>query len=109
MGDAFFQYIGNKPFRQYDKVIVKLSQLYKDRLLKNLGSKQPGEEVLKYLNKKNGTIDTFYLDNNSIQDNPLRFNGNIYLLIDSQTYSSAADFAQCFKFYKRGTIVGEER
>lgn len=108
VGDAFFQYIGNKPFRQYDKVIVKLSQLYKDRLLKNLGSKQPGEEVLKYLNKKNGTIDTFYLDNNSIQDNPLRFNENIYLLIDSQTYSSAADFAQCFKFYKRGTIVGEE-
>lgn len=108
VGDAFFQYIVDKPFRQYDKIVVKNSPFYKNRFRKNLGSKQPDQEESDFLNQKSGKLDTFYLDNNNIQVNPLRYSGNIYLLANSQTYSSAADFAQCFKFYKRGIIIGEE-
>lgn len=108
VGDAFLQYFLDKPFKQYDRVDVKFSKLYKDRLRAHIGSKEPTKEQIEVLTKKNGTIETLYLNNNTISDNPLRYHGNIYLLINSQTYSSAADFAQCFKFYKRGIIIGEE-
>ncbi|WP_084220992.1 S41 family peptidase [Chryseobacterium sp. StRB126] len=37
-----------------------------------------------------------------------RFTGNVYLLISGQTFSSAADFANAFKFYKAGKIIGSE-
>ncbi|WP_447642591.1 MULTISPECIES: S41 family peptidase [Chitinophagaceae] len=108
VGDAFLQYILDEPFKQYNKVVVKNSQFYKDRVKKNIGSKKLSQEESDFLNQKNGTIDTFFMNTEKIKDSPLRYKGNIYLLINSQTYSSASDFAQCFKFYKRGTIIGEE-
>ncbi len=108
VGDEFLQYILNKPFKQYNKVVVKNSRLYKIRLKKNMGSKKPNKEEMEFINQKDGSIDTFYMDNNKLNDNPLRFNGKVYLLVNSQTYSSASDFAQCFKYYKRGLVIGEE-
>ncbi|MCJ0743819.1 S41 family peptidase [Pedobacter montanisoli] len=108
VGDEFLQYLLSKPFKQYNKVVIKNSQLYKARLKKNIGTKKPDKEELEFLNQKNGTVDTFYVDSNKIKENSFRYNGNVYLLVNSQTYSSAADFAQCFKYYKRGLIIGEE-
>lgn len=37
-----------------------------------------------------------------------RFNGKVYLLTGTRTFSSAMNFAQAFKQYKIGTIIGEE-
>lgn len=110
VGDSFFQYILNKPFRQYDKVLEKNSELLKERLKKHLAEKnrQADSSEFVLLNRKNGSFDTTYYDYISIAKNPLRFNGKIYLLVNLQTYSSAADFAQCFKYQKRGLIIGEE-
>lgn len=108
VGDAFLHYILDKPFKQYEKAVVKLSPLFKARFRKHLGTKEPTQEQLKYLNKKDGTVETFYSQNETINNSPLHYHGNIYILINSQTYSSAADFAQCFKFYRRGIIIGEE-
>lgn len=63
---------------------------------------------LSLLAKANGSFDTVFYQPIAVGENPLRFNGNIYLLINLETYSSASDFSQCFKYYKRGTIIGEE-
>ncbi len=110
VGDEFFQYILNQPFRQYDKVLEKNSELLKERLRQHLAEKnrQPDSADLVLLNRINGSYDTLFYDNNPIRENPLRFNGKIYLLVNLQTYSSAADFAQCFKYQKRGIIIGKE-
>ena len=38
----------------------------------------------------------------------LRFNGNLYVLIDGRTGSTAVDFAGTVKYNKLGTLVGQE-
>lgn len=108
VGDAFFQFILDKPFKQYDKVVGKNSALLKERLRQHLINKKPDSSDLALLARKNGSIDTVFYDDIPIQKNPLRFTGNIYLLVNGRTFSSAGDFAQCFKYYKRGVIIGEE-
>lgn len=108
VGDEFFQYLLNKPYKQYDKVIEKNSPLLKKRLKEHLKNREEKPADLTILNAKNGSIDTVYYDQIPLKENSLRFTGNIYLLINTRTFSSAADFAQCFKYYKRGVIIGQE-
>ena len=38
----------------------------------------------------------------------MRYKGNIYLLTSTYTFSSASDFAWCFKYFNMGRLVGEE-
>jgi C-terminal processing protease CtpA/Prc len=37
-----------------------------------------------------------------------RFSGRLYVLTDARTFSTTSEFASLVKWYKRGTIVGEE-
>lgn len=108
VGDAFFQYILNKPFTQYAKVVEKNSALLKKRLLEHrLGkSLDTADKIL--LARPNGSVDTEYVERINIGDNPLRFNGRVIVLVNIETYSSASDFAQCFKYHQRGIVIGEE-
>lgn len=108
VGDDFFQYILNKPFRQYDKVLEKNSELLKERLKEHKVNKTMDSSDFALLAKTNGSFDTVFYRDVAIRENPVRFNANVYLLINLETYSSASDFAQCFKYYKRGMIIGEE-
>ncbi len=108
VGDEFFQYIFDKPFTQYAKVIEKNSALLKERLRQHRIGKPLDSADKALLAKPNGSIDTIYYDKIPVRDNPLRFNGRVILLVNIETYSSAADFAQCFKYYKRGIIIGQE-
>jgi len=108
VGDDFLQYILDKPFRQYEKVVVKNSRFLKERLKVHRAGKTLDSADIALLAKPNGQIDTAFYNNIAISKNPLRFEGKVYLLINLQTYSSASDFAQCFKHYKRGIIIGEE-
>lgn len=109
VGDELFQYFMNRPYKQYDRVVGKNSPLLKERLKEH---HKKGKELdasdLELLQKTNGTYDTIVYDEIPIRENPLRFAGNMYLLTSAQTFSSAADFAQCFSHYKRGKIIGEE-
>lgn len=45
---------------------------------------------------------------NMLNNNALRFDGDIYLLTSSHCYSSALDFAAMVKCHKIGTIIGSE-
>lgn len=108
VGDDFFQYILDKPFRQYEKAVVKNSRFLKERLKAHKVGKTLDSTDVALLAKPNGQTDTVFYKNIATTKNPFRFDGRIYLLVNLQTYSSASDFAQCFKYYKRGIIIGEE-
>jgi len=108
VGDAFFQYILNEPFTQYAKVLEKNSALLKQRLREHRLGKTLDSADKALLARPNGSLDTEYVDKINIGDNPLRFNGRVIVLVNIETYSSASDFAQCFKYYKRGIVIGEE-
>ena len=111
IGNEFFQYISPCTFKQFSKEIIKYSRLQKEDY-KNIRVKEMQDSsCLSTLKKPNGLIEDISAEDSTsihLRDNPLRFKGNIYLLTSSGTFSSAASFAQCFKYYKMGKIIGEE-
>jgi len=110
LGDQLFKYIAKKPFTQFGKTTIKFSQLQKDYYEQNCNEDSTFCETYKYISKKkNGKIVTLKNDGLIFPNNsPNHFDGNIYLLTSLRTFSSASNFAQCFKNYKMGTIIGEE-
>ncbi len=111
LGDKLLKYIANDPFTQYGKMEWKISQQLKD-LWKNYYSQQ-GFIMKLYARKINRmTNGELIIENNNKLIRPnkksKRFRGDIYLLTSSYTFSSAADFAWCFKHYDIGKIIGEE-
>jgi len=99
LGDALFQYISNVPFKQFGKAIVRTSNRQKQFHLEYFGVEQ--NEEVGYKTFDDGTL-------NELDENPLRFKGNVYLLTSHSTYSSAASFAWTFKYFEMGTVIGEE-
>ena len=110
LGDQLFKYIARKPFTQFGKTTIKFSQLQKDYYEQNCKEDSTFCETYKYISKqKNGKIVNLKSDGLIVPNNsPNHFDGNIYLLTSLRTFSSASNFAQCFKNYKMGTIIGEE-
>lgn len=110
LGDQLFKYIAKKPFNQFEKNTVKFSQLQKDYYEQKCKEDSTFCETYKYLSKqKNGDIVNFKSEEIiTPKSSPNHFDGKIYLLTSLRTFSSASNFAQCFKNYKMGTIIGEE-
>jgi hypothetical protein len=100
LGDELLQYISPVPFAQFGKTIVKTSdikkQFFKSHYNKNI-TKPNGIEVINEDTKLN-----------ELRDHNLRYKGNVYLLISHKTFSAAASFAWTFKYFKAGTVIGEE-
>lgn len=96
LGNELLKYIVSVPFRQHDNLVVKIS-----------------EEVKKEYDYKQKPGEIFQVQSGSKQlilpyDSLKRFGGKIDLLTDNYVFSSAADFAWCFKHYKIGQVIGEE-
>lgn len=110
LGDQLLKYISPKPFTQYASTTVKYSKLQKDFYKQKCDLDTTYCETYRFLsNQKDGGIQN--LENENLitpYDTSAHFNGKIYLLTGLRTFSSAANFAQCFKHYNMGTIVGEE-
>jgi C-terminal processing protease CtpA/Prc len=100
IGDELFQYISPVSFQQFNKTIVRYSSLQKKLALENFGND---------LSKKPDGIETTdSFDLIPLRPNPVRFTGNVYLLISHKTFSSAGSFSWTFKKFNMGTIFGEE-
>lgn len=100
IGRELMQYIFHQPFAEVDSSIRKVSNELiatgkVDRIL-GADKKVPGKIYPR----------TFKLI--QLNDNPVRFNGNTYLLIDNATFSAGQGFASSYKCYGNGTIIGEE-
>src|SRR5688572_11362249 len=95
LGEALFNYITDKSYKQFERVEIKNS--LESGRVKNKNS------------RKNGTITV--IDNVPLKTPKKRFNkfrGTTYLLTSHITFSSANAFANAFKCYKMGVIIGEE-
>lgn len=103
IGDEFFRYISSGPFSQFGKVIAKISDRQKRRYEK-------AYKDLRYSSMENGIViwPESKKDLMKPYKNRNRYCGDIYLLTSNYTFSSAADFSWVFKFFKMGTIIGEE-
>lgn len=116
LGDELFQYISKTDFTQYDKTILKVSSHLKSLwtsyyLPQGIIDSITVNELLKLPNGIIVRTDTVFNDDEEIvklNEISNRFHGNIYVLTSNFTFSSAADFAWCFKHYNMGKIIGEE-
>ncbi|MDL2254860.1 hypothetical protein LJB78_01080 [Bacteroidales bacterium OttesenSCG-928-J16] len=99
LGDELFQYISPVPFTQYGKTIVKYSDI-----LKQIYKKHSDWEI----SNPNGIEINESGELIELRENNLRYKGNVFLLISHYTFSSAADFSWAFKYFKMGTVIGEE-
>jgi hypothetical protein len=88
-GDTLFTYITNKKFTQYGQVKMKISPMV------------------------NNNLDTIYFEEYNQRpertfDNPKRFEGDVYMIANQNSFSSATMLAATFKCYDMGTLIGEE-
>jgi len=108
LGDELLSYLISEPFTQYEKTITKYSDTQKHFIKSLTDAEEKYRQTI--LKKKSGTVET--TDKSKILIFPKkleqRFNGNVFILISGQTFSSAADFANACQYYKVGTIIGEE-
>jgi len=124
LNDILFEFLTDKPIAQFAEVDIKVSKEAKHDLIqanrKYAGwfkwynylyypiyiRQDPKRKLL--LTASNGAIVKQTFEPIKPQTNELMFKGNVYLLTDCGTYSSAAIFAAAFKCYHLGTIVGQE-
>lgn len=112
LGDELFQYISKVPFEQFGKITVKYSRIRAEFYTQ---SRETGflqnftdSTFSDFIAPTYGTTETSNNELTPLRENKLRFNGNIYLLTSTNTFSSASDFAWCFHYFNMGKIIGEE-
>ncbi|MBC6492992.1 S41 family peptidase [Flavihumibacter stibioxidans] len=103
LGDLLLSYLTRKPHAQMGTKFWKISQPYKEHLLKN------GNNGHAYLQQPNGS--TWEMGNCSSHEPMFRvdsiFEGRIYFITGAFTFSSANMLADAVKHYRIGTIIGE--
>ena len=103
LGEELLNYLTEKPFRPIERVQIKISpQMYGDNLKK----------IRKNFSDDSLEIGTVISDNElsftKPSNNPLRFKGKCYLLIDRLVFSSGCEFASVVKCFNIATVIGEE-
>jgi C-terminal processing protease CtpA/Prc len=98
IGDELIKYIADKPFIQYQKAIAKVSAISRKEF------KYPFKSdtlIVKELAGSEKHLTKPYPENK-------RFSGNVYVLIDGGTFSSAGSTVWCIDHYNLATIIGSE-
>ncbi len=99
LGDELMQYIAKKPFIMNDSVDVKISQaLLAAGYFQSKDMDQRAGEIVRFRSAQPTVL----------RNNPLRFSGNVYLLVNGKTFSGAAGFAAAFKCNEIGPVIGSE-
>lgn len=100
IGLELMQYIFNQPFTDRDSSTRKISNelIATGKVDKKFGADK----------RIPGLLITTVFEPIQLINNPLRFNGKTYLLIDDGTFSAGQGFASAYRCYGNGTIIGEE-
>lgn len=108
LGSELLSYFINKPFYQFDKAILKYSEISKQDFFKS--TQNTDKQKLEYMNKKNGSSEIKDLSQELVspKNKEEQYSGKVYLLTSPYTFSSATDFTNAFKYYKVGEVIGEE-
>lgn len=115
IGDYFLTYLTDKPYTMYSKGKTKYSRTKKNEMsqfIPKWASFFPFcylfQEPRMIYCKPDGYIKEWQGVPKKHQISKPFFCGNTYILIGSNTFSSATDFASVFKDYSFGTLIGEE-
>ncbi|MDD4636443.1 MAG: S41 family peptidase [Bacteroidales bacterium] len=101
IGAELMQYLFNQPFKELDSLAFKMSKEIEET-----------GKMAYYIKPKEGDWGKLYKKVNTDpylpRDNPLRFTGKYYILLNNGTFSAACMFASPFKCYGDGILIGEE-
>ena len=104
--DYLISYIANKPFQWNSRFSLKTSKYLKQNTRKNNDTTNAYfQEILKH---QNGEIFSYSFEEMQPQELQKRYKGNVFTLINRQTYSQAAVAASLIQDYQFATLVGEE-
>lgn len=113
--DVLLSYLTDKPvigsLNMEIKVSKQIKEYYRSSLrwyVKWLPFQYIHPTWRKMWNTPEGGIAVIRHEPEKPKDNPLRFNGQVYVLIGPSTYSTAQGFAAAVQDYKLGTLIGEE-
>lgn len=105
-GDYLVSYIANKPFKWASRFQLKTSVQLKEHTKKNRDTTQTyWQSVLKH---KDGSIYDYDFGHYKPQPKEKRFKGNVYVLVNRQSYSQSTVTAAQIQDYEFATIIGEE-
>ncbi|MEQ8925155.1 MAG: S41 family peptidase [Fulvivirga sp.] len=115
-GELLAKYISDQKFRKLSKAYWKITKDFKEAfdrrfVLRGIRWFKPiylvNEYSAVFYDADFGeTIEIEYELRNTYPDNE-RFSGHVYLLTDHDTFSAGSIFAEMFKYYKMGTLVGQ--
>ncbi|NCI51698.1 S41 family peptidase [Sediminibacterium roseum] len=100
-GQLFADYFSGKKRRFAGGMKWKVSSHYKNFI------KEKGDEDVAYASKPDGFMFTYQSKPKKPGNNPLRYKGNVVVLIGPGTFSSANMFADGIKSYHLATVMGE--
>jgi len=96
--DAMFDYLTDKPYKQMDLFEMKISR----QMYEKYG------QALKWKKEQIGSTWSMELPPVKPKKNPLRFQGQTFVLVGPKSFSSSAYFASIVKYYGIATVIGEE-
>jgi C-terminal processing protease CtpA/Prc len=99
-------YFADKPFKWNSKFTLKTSQFLKEHTRKHNDTTDAYFQNI--LTRKNGEIYNYEFDEYQPQSKQMRFNGEVYVLVNRQSHSQSAVTAAQLQDYNFGIIVGEE-
>jgi len=105
--DYMISYFADKPFWFTSKFSVKTSLITKD-CFRKLDVYEHQELKEKILTKENGTFFDLQLKEINPHPDSIRFNGEVYVIINRYSYSNTSSVASIIQDYKFGEIIGEE-
>jgi len=101
--DTLLSYLTNKPYKQYLSIGLRTSDDIK------LKYKNTKPELYNKISHLSDTL--FYYTDSMLLKEPCfrknKFTGNIFVLVNTKTFSAASTFAGIMKQYKLGKIIGE--
>lgn len=122
LGEALIDYLASKPWVLFSKADFKVSKQIKSDMfpwvirwipiktfihLFSFMYTSVGIEKVEFDSVKSDLLHV-YMKSKKFKKNPLRFNGNTYVLIDRGSFSMSVMFAAVMKDYGFATLIGEE-
>lgn len=115
-GEHLAEYIAQEPFRKLSKAYWKITPEFKDAfdrrfIPKNIRWFKPIYLINEYSKvfygaELNETVILDYEMKNPLPENQ-RFSGEVFLITDHKTFSAGSIFAEMFKYYDMGKVVGQ--
>lgn len=115
-GEHLAKYFAKEPFRKLSKAYWKITPEFKEAFDRKFVPKsirwfKPIYLVNEYSSIFYGAKPNEMVEVNYEMINPLpfkeKFIGNVYLIIDHNTFSAGSIFAEMFKFYNMGKVIGK--